>query len=690
MTMATGDEIKLPLTSLDVSAERLIRLRELFPDAFTEGKIDFDKLRQTLGGDVTDAPERYGLSWSGKSEAIKNIQTLTSGTLRPAPDESVNFDTTENLIIEGDNLEVLKLLQGGYHGRVKMIYIDPPYNTGGDFIYPDNYKEGLADYLKFSGQASGEGVKLTTNPETDGRYHSKWLTMIYPRLFLARNLLAKDGVLFVSIGDHEIHNLRSILDEIFGSENYINTVCVKAKPSAGASGGGEDKRLKKNTEFLLVYVRDRFSEAALNLEAAFEEIDIIAHIESMREDEKSWKYTRALTNAGTRKFLSSTPAGDGNEIKIYEHTDFRFTPLAELMAQGKTEEQVYSENFDIIFRDTNAQSSIRARVIDALGEKDGLFSIEYVPRSGRNKGKLTTVFYKGTKKDQLAWLKDVARKQNGKVIFKEKIGTLWDDFNWNNVSKEGDMPFPNGKKPIAFLQRMLALATEADEGHVILDFFAGSGSTAQAVLEQNAQDNGNRKSILVQLPEPTERKDFSTIAEITKERVRRVIKKLSTAEAQKRREEKNELPLKDKSPAVQQDLGFKVFKLSSSNFKVWDAASAPKDAAGLAEQLKLMSQNVVENRGDDALLYELILKSNLPLTSKVAEDKIGKQTFYDVADGALAICLERKITQETLRGIMARKPKGVICLDIAFAGNDQLKTNIVLEMKSHGIEFHTA
>ena len=222
--MATGDEIKLPLTSRDVNAERLAQFRELFPEASTEGKFDLQKLAQLLGEAATDAPERYGLSWSGKSEAIRAIQTTSPGTLLPAPGESVNFDATENLIIEGDNLETLKLLQGGYHGRVKMIYIDPPYNTGGEFIYPDNYKEGLADYLKFSGQVSGEGIRLTTNAETDGRYHSKWLTMMYPRLFLARNLLREDGVIFVSIDDHEVHNLRAVMNEIFGEENFVTTV----------------------------------------------------------------------------------------------------------------------------------------------------------------------------------------------------------------------------------------------------------------------------------------------------------------------------------------------------------------------------------------------------------------------------------------------------------------------------------
>jgi adenine-specific DNA-methyltransferase len=231
-------------------------------------------------------------------------------------------------------------------------------------------------------------------------------------------------------------------------------------------------------------------------------------------------------------------------------------------------------------------------------------------------------------------------------------------------------------KPVELLKLIIQQSLEEDD--LVLDFFAGSGTTAQAVLELNAQDGGNRKFILVQLPEPTERKDFPTIADITKERARRVIKKLNDADYGK-------LPM-DQKP----DRGFKVFKLGSSNFKVWDSTSAPKDAAGLAEQLKLMAHNVEEGRPDEALLHELILKSNLPLTSKITSGKIGKQTFYDVVNGALAICLERKVTQETLRGIMARKPKGVICLDVAFVGNDQLKTNIVLEMKSHGIEFHTA
>jgi len=243
-------------------------------------------------------------------------------------------------------------------------------------------------------------------------------------------------------------------------------------------------------------------------------------------------------------------------------------------------------------------------------------------------------------------------------------------------------------KPVQLIQKLLQIGSETES--VVLDFFAGSGTTAQAVLELNAQDGGNRKFILVQLPEPTGRKDFPTIADITKERVRRVIKKCSVAEAETQESAASQLKLGGTGPVRELDLGFKVFKLGSSNFKVWDAAAAPKDGAALAEQLKLMAHNVEDGRPDDALLYELVLKSNLPLTSKMTAGKIGDQMFYDVANGALVICLAQGLAQDTLRGLITRKPKGVICLDIAFTGNDQLKANIVLEMKSHGIEFHTA
>lgn len=634
MTMPTGDEIKLPLTSRDVNAERLAQFRELFPEASTEGKFDLKKLAQLLGEAATDAPERYGLSWAGKSEAIRAIQTTSPGTLLPAPGESVNFDTTENLIIEGDNLETLKLLQGGYHGRVKMIYIDPPYNTGGEFIYPDNYKEGLADYLKFSGQVSGEGIRLTTNAETDGRYHSKWLTMMYPRLFLARNLLREDGVIFVSIDDHEVHNLRAVMNEIFGEENFVAQIIWKKR-----STPPNDKVIGADHDYIFLFARN-LQTAGLNLRQRSEE-QIARYQNPDNHPKGPWTAGDLMANVKGGRYVESLNFPIKNPKTGEEH-----------------------------FPSSNGNWRFSRDTIAELMTKNEI----YFGEDGKGRPKLKR-FYCDVKAG---------------ITYP----TIWDFVPLNTEGSAemtellGSMTAFENPKPSGLLLELVKLGSSEDS--VILDFFAGSGTTAQAVLELNAQDGGNRKFILVQLPEPTGRKDFSTIADITKERVRRVIKKLSVAEAEKSAVASSQLKLGGDAPVRKLDLGFKVFKLGSSNFKVWDATTAPKDGAALAEQLKLMAHNVEDGRPDDALLYELVLKSNLPLTSKITAGKIGEQPFYDVADGALAICLARKLTQATLRGLMVRKPKGVICLDIAFAGNDQLKANIVLEMKSHGIEFHTA
>ena len=648
MTMPTGDEIKLPLTSRDVNAERLVQFRELFPEASTEGKFDLQKLTQLLGEAATDAPERYGLSWAGKSEAIRAIQTTSPGTLLPAPGESVNFDVTENLIIEGDNLETLKLLQGGYHGRVKMIYIDPPYNTGGEFIYPDNYKEGLADYLKFSGQVSGEGIRLTTNAETDGRYHSKWLTMMYPRLFLARNLLREDGVIFVSIDDHEVHNLRAVMNEIFGEENFVASV-IWQKSYAPRNNA---PAFSESHEYALCYTKSGEQAQILRLEASDEQLARYTNRDNdPRGNWKSGDMSVSLMSGQRGRTFQKTGKG-ANLYEVVSPSGKRFSPPTSRC-------WVYSEEkFKQLCSDKRIWWGENGDSMPSL--KRFLSEIQ------------------GGQICETIWeYKDVGHSQEATKELKE-------------LFSESTNPAFSTPKPVRLIERMLNLITVSDEDDIILDFFAGSGTTAQAVLELNAQDGGNRKFILVQLPEPTGRKDFPTIADITKERVRRVIKKLSAAESEKSAIASSQLKLGGTAPVRELDLGFKVFKLGSSNFKVWDAAAAPKDGAALAEQLKLMAHNVEDGRPDEALLYELVLKSNLPLTSKIIAGKIGEQPFYDVADGALVICLARKITQATLRGLMARKPKGVICLDIAFAGNDQLKANIVLEMKSHGIEFHTA
>jgi adenine-specific DNA-methyltransferase len=641
--------------SQDILTERINQLRNLFPEAFTEGKADTEKLAQLLGDAATDAPERYGLSWPGKSDAIKAIQTLSPGTLLPVKGESVNFDISENLIIKGDNLEVLKLLQGGYHERVKMIYIDPPYNTGGDFIYPDNYKEGLADYLRFSGQISGEGVRLTTNAETDGRYHSKWLTMIYPRLFLARNLLREDGVIFVSIDDHEVHNLRGVMNEIFGEENFLAELVYDKNRKNDA------KFFSVGHEYMLCFAKNKFwlTESGVIFRAEKEGIDEVRRV--FEELSKVHKRDWAKVRDGLKAHYATWPKDDPRQpmarfTKVDEKGPYRDDGNPSWPGGG-------GPTYEVLHPTTGQPCKIPSRgwVFSTKARMDQRIAegmVVFGPDETTIPSIRTNLF---ERTNQVMRSVTFSYAQTAA----QEFAKIFDDRTvFENPKHVGD------------IRKLVEYVSEPDS--IILDFFAGSGTTAHAVLELNDHDGGNRKFILVQLPQPTDRQDFPTISSITIERVRRVIRKLSATDHGK-------LPM-ETAP----DRGFKVFELSSSNFKVWDASSAPKDAAGLAEQLKLAAHNVEDGRTNDALLYELILKSNLPLTSKVESGTIGEHTFYDVAGGRLAICLERKISAETLRGLMARKPKGIICLDVAFAGNDQLKTNTVLEMKSHKIEFHTA
>ena len=617
---------RLPLESLAPNLERFEQFRALYPDAFVEGKLDADKLRQILGEDVDLGPERYGLSWAGKSDAIKAIQTLSTGTLLPCRDESVNFDATENMIIEGDNLEVLKLLQRSYYSKVKMIYIDPPYNTGGEFIYPDNYKEGLQEYLRFSGQISGEGYKLTTNTETSGRYHSRWLTMMYPRLFLARNLLSEDGVIFVSIDDHEVQNLRLIMNEIFGEENLIESFVWKKS----YGGGAKEQFAVRQHEYCLFYARNALALDELWL-----------------------------------------PPDPEAEKKYYKYRDERFKERGPFRIKPLEATKSMDERANLVFPIPAPDGTL------VYPKRQWWWSQERVTKALADNGLVFTKTDQGYSVSYKQYLIKESGEKRGIKPF-SVIDGIYTQHGTDDLRKIFDdevvVQFP---KPVALMTKFLQIGAEEDS--VVLDFFAGSGTTAQAVLEQNRQDAGNRKFILVQLPEPSGREDYNTIADIAKERVRRVIKKLNDTDSQ-------ELPAKG---AAKPDRGFQVFKLGSSNFKIWDSETAPKDEKKLAEQLKLMVHNVVDGRGDDDLLYELILKSGLPLTSKMDRVTIAGLPAFNIENGTLVICLARPITQEALREIIALNPQRVLCLDLAFAGNDQLKTNIVLEMKSHGIEFRT-
>ena len=547
---------RLDLRSMSVTEDQKRKLKQLFPEVFVEKKINFEKLKATLGEELETGREFYDISWQGKRDCFRIIQEPSLGALKPCKKESLDWANTQNLFIEGDNLEVLKLLQKSYYGQVKMIYIDPPYNTGKDFIYPDKYSESLETYLQYTGQKDSSGQKFSTNQETDGRFHSNWLNMMYPRLSLASNLLRDDGVIFISIDDNEVANLRKICDDIFGEENFVNCINIKTK-IAGVSGSYLGQSLQKNVEYVLFYSKS--PSLNFNLDGIYEERDLFSYIREYKEKGKSWKYTRVIDSFGKKEFYKSITDGAGKEIKIFKHKKVRFKTISDLLEmkmkknknysekeKNQLEKELYIEYFDKIFRDTNAQSSIRQRVIEATKNLDDFLSIEYIPESGKNKGNLTRIYYKGKKKDLIAWLKDVSEKKEKTIIKKDKIGTLWSDLNYNNISKEGNIQYPNGKKPILLIKRMMQLVS-CSEGDIILDFFAGSGTTAHAVMEYGKEQNIKLRSISIQLPEVISKADrdkyysnddlkkFKTIADIGKERIRRAVKQIKEKEAAERK-----------------------------------------------------------------------------------------------------------------------------------------------------------
>ncbi len=628
---------KMSLESMSVIDERKRELKALFPEVFTEGlKLDFERLKLVLGEMVDTGRERYGMTWPGKADCVKSIQTPTRATLRPCPQESVNFDGSENLIIEGDNLEVLKLLQKSYLGKVKMIYIDPPYNTGNDFIYPDNYAESLQAYLEYTGQADSQGRKFSTSTEADGRFHSKWLNMMYPRLFLARNLLCEDGVIFISIDDSEASNLRHLMDEVFGEENFVAQIVAQTNPR----GRTLDKYLAKTFEYVLVFSKSSDAESLYEIgksDAALSEYD--KHDEGGQYRELELRNRNPVFNRQNRHKLwysiyVDPDTGAVSLDKTAEHT------IEALPRNSKNEDGCWTwgtkkarENIHLLVGRQVASGAWR------------IFRKDYIPPEG------------ATTKEKSLWLDKNINHENGK----EEVGALF-----------GKAIFDFPKSP-ALVKKALAIATSREDGDIILDFFSGSGTTAHAVLDLN-KDGGNRRFILVQLPEPTGREDYPTIVDITKERVRRVIKKIEE-------EEEGKLPEAGKAPS---DFGFKVFKLAESNFKPWKA-DTPKDTDKLEKQLLDHVNHIIKGRSDEDVLHELLLKSGFMLTTKVDRLKLAGKTVYSVADGAMLMCLDKKLNSEVIREMAERKPKRVVCLDVGFAGNDQLKTNAAQTMRSKGV-----
>lgn len=401
---------------------------------------------------MSSQKQKLELTWIGK----ENRPQLEPRILVEEPEKSYHaphrvgdHDIFDNKLIFGDNLLALKALEQEYAGKVKCIYIDPPYNTGQAFEHYD-----------------------------DGLEHSTWLSLMRERFEILKRLLTLDGTFFCQLNDDEMAYGKVLLDEVFGRNNCLNQVSVKMKQTAGASGGGEDKRLKKNIEYILIYAREKDSDVGFQkFNDVYDEEDLFEYIQEMRDSGKSWKYTRILKSLGKRSKLTTIKDGSGEDIDIFKHDAVLMVPITSVCEEeGLSEEQVYVKYFDKIFRDTNAQSSIRTRVMEAVENKGDFFSIEYVPRSGRNKGEKTTLLYKGQKCDLIAWLKDIATKKGARVVRLEKAGTFWDGFPLNNLTKEGGVQFPQGKKPEALIKKVLELAT--NPGDLVLDSFLGSGTTA--------------------------------------------------------------------------------------------------------------------------------------------------------------------------------------------------------------------
>jgi len=609
-------------TSGDVSEHQVARLRELFPEVFVEGKIDFDKLKITLGAAAESGPGRFHFSWAGKDDAVNLLQTPSAGTLFPCSEESIRFDATGNVFIEGDNLEVLKLLFKPYFGRVKLIYIDPPYNTGQDFVYPDNYADPLKTYLQISGQVDAEGNLLTSNPETSGRYHSTWLSMMYPRLFLARQLLSDDGAILVSIDDHEMHHLRILMNEVFGEENRVE--CFIWKKSYG--GGAKEKYAVTQHEYVLLFAKD-----LSGIEELWLPPDAAAEARYYKYQDEKFE-TRGPYRV---KPLEATKSMDRRPNLVYAIPSPKGGEVwpKRQWWWGKERTTVALKNNELVFtgEGDNVSVSYKQYLRDENGEARGAKPFSVI---------------------------DGIYTQQGTADLVELFG-------------ESVIQFP---KPVALIKKLINIGTTADEGHIVLDFFAGSGTTAQAVLELNREDGGNRKFVLVQLPEPTGNPKYPAITDIGKERIRRVIQKL-TKDTQK------ELDLRDRQQP--EDLGFKVFKLAKPNIQQW-THDEERDADAYEQKLALFNDPLVPGWKPESVIWEVGLREGFGLNTRFESRDLGNgNKVYNVIDPdtgqKFAICLDDKILSDLSKNFELKPDDLFVCRDVAL--DDSAAANLALQCR---------
>ena len=608
--------------SADLVGDNLKRLHALLPEAFSEGKVDFELLKQLLGGAIGEGEEKYGLNWHGKRRARQLALTPSTGTLRPCRADSVDWDTTQNLMIEGDNLEVLKLLQKSYAGKVKLIYIDPPYNTGNDFIYPDDYHDSIANYLQITGQVDGTGHKLSSNTEASGRFHTDWLNMMFPRLLLARRLMSDDAAIFISIDANELANLTLCMDEIFGTENYLTTFIWEKRVTRE-----NRKTISVRHDYVVAYVRNAdYLHDAIGL-LPMNEAAIERYGNPDSDSRGPWTSVPAIAQAG-----------HGTPSQFYELT----TP------SGRTLRPPSGSCWRYTFERMLAE--IEAGNIWFGSDGGGVPRIKKFLSEGRQ----------GLTPETIWWSKDVGTNDSAK----RALTKLFDGV------AVFDTP-----KPVELIKTMIRLTT--DRNSIVLDFFTGSGTTAEAIFSANAEDNGKRRFVLVQIPEPcatdSEAAKFGlvTVADIAKERIRRAGSRANQAD--------------------QLDIGMKVFKLGSTNINAWES-----DSENLPQTLEQAIDHLKTDRTEGDILYELLLRLGLDLSSRIeTRDFAGKQV-KTVGEGMLLACLATRIdsheVEELAQGIVAwhseLNPAGestLVFRDSAFA-DDVAKTNLAAILQQHGLK----
>ena len=612
---------KMDGMSMNIEQTEMEKLKSVFPQCFAEGKLDIDKLLGLCGEYIDNDFEKYKFEWKGKTESLRLAQKRSTGTLRPCKEESVNFDDTQNLYIEGDNLEVLKLLQTAYYNKIKMIYIDPPYNTGNDFVYEDDFADPMARYKEITQQAT------KSNPETMGRYHTNWLSMMYPRLRLAYNLLRQDGAIFISIDDNEVTNLRKLCDEIFGEENFLACIVWQKKYAAT----NDSKGFSTTHDYIVVYQKtDSFKRNLLPRTAE--------QNKPYKNDDGDGKGLWRSDNLLVKSFSQSGvyPIVNPNTGKEY------YPPEGSCWRASKETMSVWLAENRIFFGKDGLGAPQLKRYLNEV--QQGRVPITWWPfeEVGHN---------------------DAANKEV-QALFGKKA------------------PFDT-PKPVALIKQMLLIATNTNSEDIVMDFFAGSSTTAHAVMQLNAEDGGNRKYICVQIPEMCDEKSeafktgYKTICEVGIDRMKLAGKKIleENAQTQLGDEEKKSL-----------DIGFKVFKLDDSNLKTWDGTPIEdKQVEMFFERLNSMIDTVKDDRTDMDVVYEVMLKMGIPLDVEVRYMEINDKIVYIVGDFLLLICLGKDITAEDIEGMAQYAPAKIICAEAGFA-DDSALSNAHYILKDRAIE----